>query len=210
MIKCNLCNELNVVTEKIPHEYLDIVNSGGNIILSSRDLVVIPSFGPLNSTHAMIVPRKHVYNFSSLTKDYSDQINSLISQLKDGFYKKYNKSLVFFESGAGNITNHAGGCIVHAHLHCVVENKTFENNLFKKVELEAVDDTTIFNTLHGYIWYQSSDGHEYVKNNPLLPSQFLRYLYMQSSNEPQPWNWRRNIDIHGIKSVIDTYSKIFD
>lgn len=209
MTDCNICNELKGDIGSIPAEYLDIVKSKNNIILSSEELVVLPSFGPLNDSHVMIVPRKHVFNFSSLSQDGIQQLKMLVSQLQDGFFKYYNKRLVFFESGAGTMTNHSGGCIVHAHIHCVIQNEEFERNLFKELELKEVSDVTSFDTQHGYVWYKSVNGQEYFMNNPLLPSQFLRYLYMQSSSTPQSWNWRRNIDIGGIQSVIDKYRKVF-
>lgn len=209
MNKCNICNELNNDIVNIPSDYADIVKSKKNIILSSKDLVVLPSFGPLNNSHIMIVPRDHIFNFYSLSQSHSKQIKALLNKLQKDFFSTYEKNLVFFESGAGANSNHSGGCIVHAHIHCVVQNEEFERSLFKEVELEEVNDKTTFNVQQGYIWYKAADGKEYLKNNPLLPSQFLRYLYMQSSSTPKSWNWRRNIDIGGIQSVIDTYRKIF-
>lgn len=209
MIKCNICNELKGNIPEIPIEYAGIVKSNRNVILESKDLVVLPSFGPLNNSHVMIVPREHVYNFSSISQDAANQLREIIIQLKDSFLNTYNKNLVFFESGAGSLSNHSGGCIVHAHIHCVVENEDFERSLFKEVELRKASNETTFNTTQGYIWYKSSDGQEYIKNDPLLPSQFLRYIYRQNSSTPQSWNWRRNIDIAGIQSVIDTYCKIY-
>lgn len=209
MNKCNICNELNNDIVNIPSDYVDIVKSKNNIILFSKDLVVLPSFGPLNNSHVMIVPKDHIFNFYSLPQSHTLQVKTLLNKLQNDFFNTYKKKLVFFESGAGVKNNHSGGCIVHAHIHCVVQSEEFERSLFKEVELENVSDETTFNTQQGYIWYKAADGQEYLKNNPLLPSQFLRYLYMQSSNTPKSWNWRRNIDIVGIRSVIDTYRKIF-
>ncbi|MDP4557290.1 hypothetical protein Q9247_06320 [Halomonas meridiana] len=209
MNKCNICSELNDDMVNIPSDYANIVKSKRNIILSSKDLVVLPSFGPLNNSHVMIVPRDHFFNFYSLSRDCSKQVEFLLDKLKEGFFNSFEEDLVFFESGAGANSNHSGGCIVHAHIHCVVQSKEFERSLFKEVELEEINDKTTFDVQKGYIWYKAADGKEYLKNNPLLPSQFLRYLYMQSSSTPASWNWRRNIDVGGMQSVIDTYRKIF-
>lgn len=211
MINCSLCNEILKNVGSMPEDYQSLVRSGENVIFGSSQVVLVPSFGPLNNSHSMIVPRDHVNSVADLSEVPAEEVKDLVEQLRNKYKETYGKELVFFESGAGNLASHAGGCIVHAHIHCVEANIGFEEKLFEEVDFIELEESLnfSFDTDFGYVWYKGVNGLEYVRNKPLLPSQFLRYLYMQNSDNPQKWNWRRDIDILGVKKVLRNYSMLF-
>ncbi|WP_085598045.1 MULTISPECIES: HIT family protein [unclassified Pseudomonas] len=208
MNKCNVCQELQgVAVEGCDPRYQVLVNSRQNIIHESADFVVIPSLGPLNDSHVMIVPKAHVNNFSVIHDSKLAQVRAILQALSSYIESKHGRSLVFFESGAGIRANHSGGCIVHAHIHCVYEQEEFERRLFQEVDFKeggiswyAGADGDL-----GYVWYMDGKGKAALCNNPQLPSQFLRYVYSMGNGDIRFWNWRRHNNFEGVLKVVDCY-----
>jgi len=211
MTKCNICNELSY-RSALPDDsrYTSIVRSGHTRIAETEHLVVLPSVGPIDSCHAMIAPRKHINSFAQLPSNISNSVRLLMRQMRDFVKKEHSKELVFFESGAGTLSGHAGGCIIHAHIHAVSYCKDFEERLFGEVamQLQLADESlTSADTKFGYVWYMDPDEREYICNRPMLPSQFLRYLYTQTCSNERMWNWRRHPNVDGIFDVLRNYQK---
>lgn len=171
---------------------------------------MIPSIGPLHKSHAMIVPKLHYNSFGQLPLALNMEKRELIDRIYTYYSSRFDKKLIFFESGAGRLVNHSGGCIFHAHIHAVVENSTFHERLLREVKLVPIDSFTTSNIdiELGYIWYLDARKYEYLCNNPMLPSQFLRYTYAQSTEEQTFWNWRRHANINGVLKVLETYKHL--
>ncbi|MFS1915725.1 MULTISPECIES: hypothetical protein [unclassified Vibrio] len=204
---CNICSELTHEYDVIQsEEYKSIMKSGQNILLETESFCVIPSFGPLHKSHVMIVPKVHINNFALLEDNLHDELTKVISKLRSYYFNSYGKQLLFFESGAGTYIDHSGGCIVHAHIHCVLYEDKFECSLTNELNIKKVVKRSDLDTKNGYVWFLNENNQEFFYNRPLLPSQFLRFLYLTSKGSKQRWNWRRDIDIEGIKEVITTYS----
>ncbi len=204
---CNICIELAGDSEQIEYrDYGELVKHGKNVLMETRGFCVIPSFGPLDKSHVMIVPKKHVNSFALIEGELKGEVEFIIDALSNYYLERFKERLFFFESGAGSSCDHSGGCIVHAHIHCVASTDRFESLLSMECSLTKVDDDTLFDTTHGYIWFRNENGDAYYCNRPLLPSQFLRYLYLISKNVNKRWNWRRDINIKEIGNVISAYS----
>ena len=205
---CNLCQELagNLIKE-LGGGYPSIVSSRKNRLLESENFVLIPSAGPLNESHAMLVPKEHVESFAALSSSMHAEAETLLSTIQNWHQLRYRKRLIFFESGAGRLTSHSGACIIHAHIHCVTASTDFHETLMKEVKLQPRLNNSL-DINHGYIWYRDESGCDYYKNNPLLPSQFLRFTYAQCSDEPSKWNWRRYVNASGMLNVIKHYEAI--
>lgn len=208
-INCNLCNEVYKDSSNLFDDYYsNLMARQKNILMETEFFIVIPSFGPLDKSHVMIVPKVHVNNFAVISDDKADQVSLIISLLNRYHLEEIGSPLVFFESGAGTCTGHSGGCITHAHIHCVAYSEKFQPLLFDEIALSEMKKCSILDTEHGYVWFKNEKGISFYCNRPLLPSQFLRYLYLKSKGGNQKWNWRRNIDIEGIKNVISNYSRL--
>ncbi|MDD1002173.1 HIT family protein [Pseudomonas sp. TNT2022 ID642] len=208
MKSCNVCRELNLqMLEGCDPRYQLLISSGKNIIYASEDFVVIPSLGPLNDSHVMIVPKKHVNNFSVLSVSELEQVDEITKKLISYASANFGRRLVFFESGAGVSTSHSGGCIVHAHIHCVYESEEFESRLFDEVDFKVSCNGRYekADASNGYVWYMNSEGKSYLCNAPQLPSQFLRYIYSAAVGDVRFWNWRRHNNYEGVLKVLDNY-----
>lgn len=206
---CNICIELDSNIEAITDQtYRSLVLNKQNILLETENYCVIPSYGPLHSSHVMIVTKAHKNNFASVDLFDNQELFTVIFKLKIFYFEKFGKELIMFESGAGSYIDHSGGCIVHAHIHCVVNEPSFETALSNELQLQKVSSNTDFDITRGYVWFLNAEGCAFYCNRPLLPSQFLRFLYITSKNSKQRWNWRRDIDVEGIKKVISTYDTL--
>jgi hypothetical protein len=156
----------------------------------------------------MIVPKEHFNCIAALPKPSISEAVSIINKLKNFYQTRYGKKLIFFESGAGSLTDHSGGCIVHAHIHVLTESLAFDKRIREEVKLElsSKQDHSSADKEFGYVWYMNGEGKQYLSNRPLLPSQFLRYLYSSCENISQQWNWRRHPNINGVEEVLVTYA----
>lgn len=208
MQACNICQEL--MLEQITSfdsRYQALISTGKNILFETEDFVVLPSLGPLNDSHVMIVPKTHINNFSLLDDSKLRQVEFIEEILSSHIAGAIGRKLVFFESGAGDISNHSGGCIVHAHIHCVYESQEFECRLFEEVKFRHAGESLYEGAdgKLGYVWYRSSSGQAYICNDPQLPSQFLRYVYSMAAGDVRFWNWRRHNNFDGVLRVLDNY-----
>lgn len=205
---CGLCAEVSGrASPEFGEGYGRLVRSRKNVLAETANLLLVPSVGPLNDSHVMIVPKQHVNSFACLDKGGVAESQQLIARLQDYALSRLGRRLIFFESGAGRLTDHSGGCVTHAHIHCVSESGSFHQRLFTEVRLVLATDSgySEADKEHGYLWYEDADGQRYLCNRPLLPSQFLRYLYAQCEGNMGMWNWRRHANFDGILLVVENY-----
>ncbi|QZX97480.1 HIT domain-containing protein [Pantoea alfalfae] len=201
---CGICREINGLTSIQGYE--SIVREKNNIIAESDSFIIIPSIGPLNASHVMLVPKWHVNSFAALDDECKSESRKILSLLNEYSIKQFGFPLIFFESGAGETIDHSGGCIFHAHIHCVSYTRVFETALNKEIEFKSVGThSSEYDVQGGYVWYMNPSYKEFLCNKPLLPSQFLRYLYSDSNLIRGSWNWRRDYNISGVLEVIEKY-----
>ncbi|KHO35111.1 hypothetical protein PI91_14095 [Enterobacter sp. FB] len=201
---CGICDEINGVS--FIEGYDKIVRDKKNIIAETNDFLIVPSVGPLNNSHVMLIPKHHVNSFASIDRGIRHEARAILRKLNEFMNNKTGRPLIFFESGAGNKIDHSGGCIFHAHIHCAYHSQEFESALNKEIDFTKIEDQNLnFDTKNGYAWYMNNNYNEFLCNNPLLPSQFLRYLYSNSNSIHGNWNWRRDNNIIGVMKVIDNY-----
>lgn len=204
---CNLCAEVErrpVLESGLA--YAELVATGGNIILESENFLVVPSVGPLDDSHVMCVPKHHVNNFSEIDSSQVGEYQRLLDELSAFYADRYGETLIFFESGAGRISKYSGGCIVHAHIHCLMDSEDFHRRILDEIPMNIVECVrSAADVERGYVWYRDGKGVNYLRNDPLLPSQFLRYIYAETTSKNSRWNWRRHINEEGIFRVIDRY-----
>lgn len=208
---CNICEE---IAGRSPvdcgRDYEEIVSSQQNVIAKTKNFILLPSVGPLNNSHVMLVPKLHVNSFAELSCEVREEAMHSLAELRLYAADHFGSSLIFFESGAGRYCDHSGGCIVHAHIHGVIKSKEFHQSLVNEIGLEREDGRCFTNADidYGYVWYMDAESNSFICNHPLLPSQFLRYLYAQCGGNAQMWNWRRHINIGGVREVISNYSSL--
>ncbi|MBV17609.1 MAG: hypothetical protein CMO05_09085 [Thalassospira sp.] len=203
---CNICAEIQCDYSHIDNiDYIESIKCGENILLETINFLVIPSFGPLHESHALIVTKQHRNNFAQLSNSEKIELSELLLNIKKAYQKNHKNDLIFFESGSGTISNHSGSCITHAHIHCLIYDEEFESKLLKELTMRPLDPLSELDSKHGYVWYLNPNNRAFYMNNPQLPSQFLRYLYSTSNGRNLKWNWRRHMNYELMHKVISAY-----
>ena len=210
MKNCFICQELTLdYSNFFDKEYSKLISKKQNIILETKNFAIIPSIGALNESHIMICPKEHFISFSSIPYNLNNELMNIITKLNIYCLNKTNKKLILFEHGTGKNQN-SGACISHAHLHCVYENKNFENQLFSSINMIKLssynDIQNITDQFNGYIFYKNSE-ESWISNNPKIKSQFFRKLYVNSTNTKLNWNWRIAPNYQIISKVIKFYKE---
>lgn len=213
MNSCSVCNELVADSSNLSDlEYAKLVNNKSTIIYSTKNFAVLPSIGALNETHVLIVPKKHYLSFSQLPSSLDDEIKNIKALFNSYTLEKIGKGLFYFEHGTGKGCNTSGACISHAHVHAISLVNEFQDSLFNHLKMEQLNmyQDLHFNAdvINGYIFFEDSKKHYWIKNNPQVQSQYFRYLYVNVSNLSLNWNWRVSPNIDIVKQVLMFYKDI--
>ncbi|HDZ7393716.1 TPA: HIT domain-containing protein, partial [Escherichia coli] len=134
---CGICDEINGIS--LIKGYDEIVNDKKNIIAETNDFLIVPSIGPLNNSHVMLIPKRHINSFAALDRDTRSNGKEILRELNEFIIHQSGRSLIFFESGAGENIDRSGGCISHAHIHCVYYTQEFENALNKEINFKKIE-----------------------------------------------------------------------
>lgn len=210
-MKCTICSEIiGDCSGCFIKEYVDIIKKRKNIICSTEHFVILPSLGALNKSHILLVPKEHYLSFSRLPRDWDDEIYYLKQIINAYIFEKTGKKLLFFEHGVGTTCDTSGACIEHAHLHGIWYDEKFIVALFKEITFEKLKR---FSDLHnkannstGYIFIEYLE-HYWLANNPMIPSQYFRFLYSKINNL-DCWDWRKFPNIENIKQVLNVYNDL--
>lgn len=206
MADCGICLEINNQNNSEGLNLKKLTNE--NFIIYSDNLfTIVPSIGALNETHVLLVPNRHVKNFSALTKEEKENLLIILDKIEQYYLEKFNSKVVFFEHGTGRISKK--NCIEHAHIHCILEHEATIPFFLQNLELAKIANSffTINNKYcnaeSGYIWVKSSVD-EWVSNDLNIKSQELRYLYKTSIGE-MDWDWRVHTNVEIINKVISNF-----
>lgn len=204
MNECNLCAELK--NEHLLNGFnLKNLFEGQFILYSDNFFSIVPSIGALNDSHILLVPNRHVKNFSVLSDSERQHLLEVICKIENYYLEKFQSQVLFFEHGTG--FSNRKNCIEHAHIHCVLDHKAvlpffLENLSVTKISQSFFLDNTELKSIKssGYIWFKNNCG-EWVGTDENVKSQYLRYLYKTAIGETD-WDWRIERNISSIKKVI--------
>ena len=208
MNNCGICLELRNQNNSEGSNLKNLTDK--NFIIYSNDLFsIVPSIGALNESHVLLVPNRHIKNFSALSREEKECLLVILDKIEEYYLDKFQSKVVFFEHGTGRISKK--NCIEHAHIHCVIEHEAVLPFFLKNLELTKVDnsffipnnDLEYFTSESGYIWLKSHVG-EWIGTDLNIKSQELRYLYKTSIGETD-WDWRIHKKIQVVDKVISNF-----
>ncbi|MBK1650547.1 HIT family protein [Rhabdochromatium marinum] len=118
--KCSICDELVASSSS---RFAATVNAGGvmnAVFYETKNLVVLPSIGPLAKGHCLVVTKKHVNSvlLSALSGDFFPELEECIESV----VRCYGacKSILIGEHGSKSCQTSVSLCSTeHAHLHVV-------------------------------------------------------------------------------------------
>lgn len=195
MTKCSLCNVIDFNSKK------SIVN---RIIFEWNNFVLIPSIGPLDVGHFLIVSRKHNCGLATMPKEdiqdffrFSDFIKSKLP-LSD---------LLFFEHGSYD-NQDAGSCISHTHIHVIPGYSGCYAILDKSLEIVYEDFTgKQFSEIDfPYILTFNSANQSRIYRAYNVHSQMMRKAICYEK-ELVNWDWKTDKKINSVKEGIDFWTK---
>lgn len=203
---CSLCREIN--SETIPfgyEQYNLLIKNKLNIIAQNNSFTLIPSIGPLNNGHILIVPNRHILSFAELKSEELQDLLDIKNKIINYNNLFYGLPVEFFEHGTGISNNYCGSCISHAHLHCVPSRVSLTNYI-NDIGLKMVD-TNIQNeiTENGYLYFEDILGNVFFDNTGNYESQLFRKYYAKYIFKEIEWNWRTNPNLLGVIEVISYY-----
>ena len=182
-IPCELCAELNGC------ENFNLFKLVGwpyftRILYQTEYIVLMPAFGSIIPNYHLIVPKKHVFSMRDLNKPEIIDVLFIIDLLE----KKYGRG-TFFEHGAINITNHAGACLNHVHLHFLpIDVDIIPLTENKYIELEDFHSISNIIGEYNFIRYKKQNFFTPVKNPP---KQHLRRKIAEYFGVPNHWDWKK-------------------
>lgn len=168
------------------------------ILLNSPQFIVSPDFTPLIKGHLLIIPKKHIFSLSALTKDEYSKLMRIINLMN---IFEGTTDLVFFEHGSV-IQGYSGTSIDHAHLHILRKPEGFDwsyfeeyvarHNLGNPVITKGFPSYEILREFEiakqPYIYVSMEGWSRIYPVESKLESQFLRKAF---SPWAASWNWKK-------------------
>lgn len=207
---CNICNEINNDSiNEDGNELHNLIRSGETILWKNKYFTIIPSVGPLNHGHVMIIPNRHIISYHFLSLEERNSLSQIKRVLRKYNQMKFNTNTEFFEHGTGTDNNYCGSCISHAHLHSIPVNYSIKQFLNKlnmwKINKDTLYDSNI-DVKNGYLLVQDIYYNYWFNNIDIFPSQILRKYYSMYLVENKQWDWRIYPNISLLKGVINNYA----
>ncbi len=207
--RCPICAE--VVGEPHPQHgaYGEMILGGNTTVTSTPDLVCVPSLGPLNAHHLLIVPTRHVRSLAEITDpDVAKEICNLKAKLAAYNERHFSVQTAFFEHGTGNQPDANCACIEHAHLHALGVNADILPFLTEHYQFQQCDADALHKDQQlvgkGYYFYEHTKSQAVVCTQRLEP-QFFRILYWKVLGNWSSWNWRLHYNLPLVADVLGNY-----
>lgn len=175
-------------------------------LYATQKFLVLPTIGPLEEGHCMIVSTDHHVNLFSMNKDCIIEFLNII----DYSIKRAGENVLFAEHGSFNQQS-GGSCIEHTHIHVIPKHASSYNILDhvlpvnKKISLLSdlnenieVDFPYIltFNPGDQLRLYEAYNAH----------SQMIRKAICSKLGRPD-WDWKQNEHMQRIKKTIEIWER---
>lgn len=188
---CFLCEiakhpKITTYDHNIRAKFVDMV------VYETENFVVIPGLGPIDSGYLMIMPKEHYLSLAQVPKAQMNEYHEVEEDIYWILKNLYGAKTFFYEHGTA-----PGGAvglksIVHAHVHCMIENplnddykKMYRMHLVESVkDLEQVNYFAYKDGPNGEIW-ACDDLRVYIQR------QVHRQIRAEAKGlPPGDFNWR--------------------
>lgn len=181
------------------------------ILLETDNFRWIPGLGAFVEGYSLIVSKSHCLNTSLLSDHVIDELEDLISIIKNSFNSIYGKDIIIFEHGTMSSNADIGNCIDHHHLHILpTEINNIPDILLKETSLKIAKNISSLRDLKKLFVNQIPYFYLYLNNKhivfeikePGFPSQYLRQVFAHELNQPHDWDWRKKPFLEKISSFV--------
>ena len=206
---CSICNEINCVENNDQdEEYREIISNKRNILYKALNFTVIPSLGPLNPFHLLIVTNNCVTSFASLNDECTEEYMQIKYSIQSYNQIYYDMDTIVFEHGSGECVNRGGASISHAHMHIIAIPKKLDiSNLLSSLNLSPLNGMINKPILlqKGYLYLQDTNNKSFINYTRTYQSQILRKYIISLLGEPEKWDWRIFKNYDYVYMVINNY-----
>lgn len=212
--KCSFCSEFH--SDPVGDLFFKIVkdfsDDTSRILHETEHWVVVPTIGSIIPGYLLVVSKVHYTSVSAMPDSTYFELNEIIKNIKSLFGILYKQKTLVFEHGAISSTNKGPCCVDHAHVHVVpfsdiVIYPTLEKELgpfyypnsFLEIK-KKVNETNL-----PYLFFQDTDGAQYLTFGESIPSQYLRKFIASYTVYPDRWNWLEYPFLDNIFDTINTF-----
>jgi diadenosine tetraphosphate (Ap4A) HIT family hydrolase len=210
---CHLCAQIAGKPEgDLLHKVLAPAGYRRIVCVETPDFVVITSIGPLVRGHVLLVPKRHVRSFASLSARDLNAGDELAGELAAALADVYDQPVHRFEHGSARCGSTVACSVEHAHLHLVptaADPWPLIRNAGPWVALrngglaDSVGDRE-------YLLYEQPDGHRrvWITGEAPIASQLMRQAFATAIGIPELWDWRVHPRTGDIRSTFSRVSGI--
>lgn len=174
-------------------------------LYETKYFFVLPTIGPFEEGHCMIVSKDHQLSLLSMNKESRQNFLNII----DLSIERFGSNVLFTEHGSFSEQQKAGSCIEHTHIHIIPRLASFYNVLdevlpisneilkLEKLNQDFIVDFTYilsFNPNNQLRLYNAYNAH----------SQMMRKAICAKTNRSD-WDWKQNKKEVGIKKTIELW-----
>jgi len=170
------------------------------VIYENQRFYVKPGLGAFIKGYCLIIPKRHISNYSCLTNKELADFNDALDYIKHIYSVLFPKTLTFiFEHGDFEGTDNVLSCHCHAHMHVLPLLKP--NLIMKyltKINVEASDfmlyNLPLLNKVRqSYIYAEIAGSKNCSVFFPLqkLGSQYIRRVVCKEVLDSDKYDWRK-------------------
>ncbi|MCP4372380.1 MAG: methyltransferase domain-containing protein [Deltaproteobacteria bacterium] len=215
---CEICDELNYGSNNSFRILFSKEELNTRVIHETSNYMATPGIGALLSGYVLVWSKQHVMSLSYLSPEQLEELEHLVTILRNQIYKTTKIPTVVFEhGGTGSHIQlneiRCGACIDHAHLHICPTltdiNTRFDVEKFKIHQIARLQDLANWQSKKThYLFYENLAGEKIIyQPKESLPSQFMRRHWSENLGIPDKWDWALFPMKHHMISTIDMFRK---
>ena len=172
----------------------------------------MPSLGPLNMGHLLIVSKSHYTSMSQLPAELYKDFDAVYAKVRSLLIQEFGTA-VSFEHGSVSRINAAGSCIDHAHTHMLPLDASIRSELAQRFDerplrssTDLVDQSAEFDD---YIFLHEGNLRFVYKTDSAVPSQLVRQLIAVRLGRTNRWDWRQYPEPDQVLAMLDFFAQKF-
>lgn len=149
---------------------------------------------------------EHFTSAGACPHDMLLELNNIFITLRKAINLVYNSPCIIFEHGSLPNLGKGGASVDHAHLHILPFTYEILEDISEQFKIQRMES---INEIHDpirhsmpYLFYQNQKNENYIIIDEKIPSQYLRRIIANKTNELYRWNWRENYGLDYIKQTI--------
>jgi ATP adenylyltransferase len=193
---CAFCSE--ILTGRLSDPILDLLGAPtfDRIVASTPEFLVVPSLGPLNEGHILLVSTEHIECWRDATQELRAHALGAAVNLARRVSEAFDSPILIFENGtARHCTRSDNSCIDHLHIHILPLSEAHVQAVVRSLPTADVIYPahliqTRFDSSLDYVSAGPAGGSMTVLQAKSIERQLIRRQIASLLGSPDLWNWR--------------------